>query len=71
MDDFYKPLNEHKSSIIGHKLSIAWENEVERCNKKYKNRKNNPSLTRVFLKVFGGRIALYGLILFIVEVFVR
>ncbi|KAK0092933.1 hypothetical protein PV326_000289 [Microctonus aethiopoides] len=71
LDDFYEPLNEHKSSIIGHKLSIAWENEVERCNKKYKNRKNNPSLTRVFLKVFGGRIALYGFILFIVEVFVR
>ncbi|KAK0158239.1 hypothetical protein PV328_009270 [Microctonus aethiopoides] len=82
VDDLSRPLKEHKSSIIGAKLSTAWENELERFNKKhgssnksenfgYYKKRETPSLRRALIKVFGARIALYGIALAIMEILLR
>ncbi|KNC31638.1 putative multidrug resistance-associated protein lethal(2)03659 [Lucilia cuprina] len=65
--DLYKALKEHKSDFLGHKLSVAWEEE---CNKKQMKHKE-PSLLKAVLKVFGLRFATLGLVLFILEIGLR
>ena len=86
VDDLYKPLNEHKSSLLGEKISKAWEEEVEKFNKKQtlkekdfdrdKNNdvnlvKNQPSLLKVLIKCFGFQIILYGILLAVMEIVLR
>ncbi|XP_073846051.1 multidrug resistance protein 5 isoform X1 [Musca autumnalis] len=65
--DLYRALKEHKSDILGHKLSEAWEEE---CIKKQMKHKE-PSLLRAVLKVFGLRFATLGFVLFILEIGLR
>ncbi|KAF7996689.1 hypothetical protein HCN44_002335 [Aphidius gifuensis] len=74
IDDLTRPLKEHKSSVLGEKISSAWEEEVRRFNKinqKKKHSKATPSLNRVLIKVFGARVALYGVALAIMEILLR
>ncbi|XP_034950064.1 probable multidrug resistance-associated protein lethal(2)03659 [Chelonus insularis] len=86
IEDLYRPLKEHKSSNLGERLSAAWDEELQRYQKKQKSTKgcegsdsNNekgkksgsPSLRRVLIKVFGPRIALYGIALALMELVLR
>ncbi|KAF7996691.1 hypothetical protein HCN44_002337 [Aphidius gifuensis] len=73
IDDLTRPLKEHKSSVLGEKISSAWEEEVRRFNKinqKKKHSKATPSLNRVLIKVFGVEFALYGVVIVIKELLV-
>ncbi|KAF7996692.1 hypothetical protein HCN44_002338 [Aphidius gifuensis] len=70
IDDLTRPLKEHKSSMLGEKISSAWEEELRRfdkINQKKKNSKSAPSLSRVLIKVFGPKILLYGIVAAIME----
>ncbi|KAH8351932.1 hypothetical protein KR084_000656, partial [Drosophila pseudotakahashii] len=58
--DLYRALKEHKSETLGNKLCSAWEIELE-------THKENASLLRTLLRVFGWYFVLLGLVLFIVE----
>lgn len=87
MSDLHRPLKEHKSSILGDKLAAAWDSEVRDYNKNVKSKKEpdislggvkakhkkgkTPSLKRALIKVFGARIALYGVALAIMELVLR
>ncbi|XP_014296337.1 probable multidrug resistance-associated protein lethal(2)03659 [Microplitis demolitor] len=85
--DLHRPLKEHKSSILGDKLAAAWDTEVQQYNGNVKSKKEpdrsfstakvkhkkgkTPSLQRALIKVFGARIALYGVALAIMELVLR
>ncbi|KAK0070811.1 hypothetical protein PV325_014034, partial [Microctonus aethiopoides] len=79
--DISRPLKEHKGSILGDKLSIAWEKEKKRVNKINESlekfgksdgtKRRFPSLGRVLLSVFGVRILFASLILLFIETIVR
>ncbi|KAH0544125.1 probable multidrug resistance-associated protein lethal(2)03659 [Cotesia glomerata] len=87
VSDLHRPLKEHKSSILGDKLAAAWDSEVRDYNKNLKSKKEpdislgdvkakhkkgkTPSLKRALIKVFGARIALYGVALAIMELVLR
>ncbi|XP_011301163.1 probable multidrug resistance-associated protein lethal(2)03659 [Fopius arisanus] len=81
IDDLTEPLKEHKSSYLGDKISAAWETELNRFNqqqekakqkgKKSNDKKKTPSLNRVLIKVFGLKVALYGVALAIMEIVLR
>ncbi|KAG8042341.1 hypothetical protein G9C98_004975 [Cotesia typhae] len=87
VSDLHRPLKEHKSSILGDKLAAAWDSEVRDYNKNVKSKKEpdislggvkakhkkgkTPSLKRALIKVFGARIALYGVALAIMELVLR
>ncbi|XP_030767940.1 multidrug resistance-associated protein 4-like isoform X2 [Sitophilus oryzae] len=66
-DDLTQPLDEHKSSLLGDKLARNWSKEVKHATK----HKKKPSLSKVIIKTFRYDIIFYGVILFIMEVFVR
>lgn len=83
IEDLFRPLKEHKSSVLGDKLAAAWEKELENyntdeesvrldsdCEVKHKEMKT-PSLQKALIKVFGARIALYGVALAIMELVLR
>ncbi|XP_044316417.1 probable multidrug resistance-associated protein lethal(2)03659 [Drosophila rhopaloa] len=59
--DLYRPLREHKSDALGNKLCSSWEQELE-------SHKEDSSLLRTLLRVFGWNFVYLGLVLFIVEV---
>lgn len=65
--DLYKPLKVHESKQLGDKLSIAWENEL----KVQRESGRRPSLLRATLRVFGLEFVLLGLLLFVLEVFLK
>lgn len=74
IDDLTRPLKEHKSSVLGEKISSAWDEELKRFNRinqKKKKPQSTPSLNRVLIKVFGAKIALYGVALAIMEILLR
>ncbi|XP_037711587.1 probable multidrug resistance-associated protein lethal(2)03659 [Drosophila subpulchrella] len=58
--DLYRALKEHKSETLGNKLSSAWEIELE-------THKENASLLRALLRVFGWYFAFLGLVIFVLE----
>ncbi|KAF7263884.1 hypothetical protein GWI33_000959 [Rhynchophorus ferrugineus] len=66
-DDLTKPLEEHKSSLLGDKLARNWSYELRRAAK----HRQIPSLHRVIVKTFRFDIIFYGVVLFIMEIFVR
>lgn len=65
--DIFEPLHEHKSDYLGDKIEKYWNQEVQQAEQK--NRR--PSLFRVIAKCFGVRIMAYGLILLVMEIFLR
>ncbi|CAB0038330.1 unnamed protein product [Trichogramma brassicae] len=83
--DLYEPLKEHKSGLLGEKIARLWEEEVQRVEKKKlmskrvndEERDDNtnegpqPSLLRVLLRCFGGKLALYGIFLAFMEIALR
>ncbi|KAH0554301.1 probable multidrug resistance-associated protein lethal(2)03659 [Cotesia glomerata] len=87
IEDLPQPLKEHKSSLLGDNLAAAWDKEVQlydtntkpkkepgksESNVKVKHKKSKtPSLQRALTKVFGARIALYGVALAIQELVIR
>lgn len=86
VDDLYKPLKEHKSSVLGTQISKAWEKEMEAYEKRKqqyesknaasktydaKNKVKPPSLTKVLIKCFGFKLLMYGLILAVMEILLR
>ncbi|XP_078047115.1 putative multidrug resistance-associated protein lethal(2)03659 [Augochlora pura] len=86
VEDLFKPLKEHKSSVLGEQISKAWEVEVKAyekriqlsesknaASKKYdvKNKVKPPSLTKVLVKCFGFKLLVYGLILAVLEILLR
>ncbi|CAH1995818.1 unnamed protein product [Acanthoscelides obtectus] len=58
-EDLTKPLNRHKSQLLGDKISRIWI--------KHKR----PSMTKTILRTFYSDIILYGCILFVMEMVVR
>ncbi|XP_065723649.2 probable multidrug resistance-associated protein lethal(2)03659 isoform X2 [Drosophila suzukii] len=58
--DLYRALKEHKSETLGNKLSSAWEIELQ-------TQKENASLMRALLRVFGWYFAFLGVVIFILE----
>ncbi|XP_076634046.1 putative multidrug resistance-associated protein lethal(2)03659 [Colletes latitarsis] len=86
IEDLCRPLKEHTSSILGNKITKAWEKEYEAYekrkllseekengSKKYnvKKKLREPSLTKVLMKCFGPRLLVYGLILAVMEILLR
>ncbi|XP_025993846.1 probable multidrug resistance-associated protein lethal(2)03659 [Solenopsis invicta] len=74
--DLYTPLKEHTSSIIGTKLSNAWDKECEAYQRRLEKSKSlkkvkEPSLMKVLIKVFGFEVLLYGIIMAIFELVLR
>ncbi|CAM6031929.1 unnamed protein product, partial [Sphagnum compactum] len=67
-DDMYQPLKAHKSEMLGDKICEAWDNELRQCSK---DKEKKPSLLRAGLKVFGGEIAMLGVVMVILELGVR
>ncbi|XP_065369875.1 probable multidrug resistance-associated protein lethal(2)03659 [Calliphora vicina] len=66
-NDLYRALNEHKSDFVGHKLSLAWEEQCE----KVKGTNKEPSLLKATFKVFGWYYMMLGIALFIIEIGLR
>lgn len=65
--DLTKPLDEHKSSLLGDRISRFWMNEVERSSKKGKP----PSIEKVIFKCFISDILIYAFILLVMELLIR
>ncbi|XP_055375264.1 probable multidrug resistance-associated protein lethal(2)03659 [Condylostylus longicornis] len=61
--DLYKALDEHKSEILGDKLSKAWEKQLDEQIKSGKK----PSLLKACLNVFGLKLMALGIVLFCLE----
>lgn len=57
--DLTETLSEHKSNKLGNRIEAAWNDEVERA----KQKKRDPSLRRVLIRVFGWEFLFYGLVL--------
>ncbi|XP_050309947.1 probable multidrug resistance-associated protein lethal(2)03659 isoform X2 [Anthonomus grandis grandis] len=66
-NDLTEPLDEHKSSLLGQKLAKNWSLELINAAKK----KREPSLTKAIIKTFKRDIIFYGIVLFIMEFFIR
>ncbi|XP_076648686.1 putative multidrug resistance-associated protein lethal(2)03659 isoform X2 [Halictus rubicundus] len=84
--DLYKPLKEHKSSVLGSQITKAWEKEMEAYEKRkqlsetknansktydVRSKVKTPSLTKVLIKCFGFKLLMYGLILAVMEILLR
>ncbi|XP_005190478.1 probable multidrug resistance-associated protein lethal(2)03659 [Musca domestica] len=65
--DLFRALKEHKSDLMGHKLSHAWEEELAKSRRKGKE----PSLIRATIRVFGLHYMMLGILMFLFEVFLR
>ncbi|XP_073845417.1 probable multidrug resistance-associated protein lethal(2)03659 [Musca autumnalis] len=65
--DLFRALKEHKSDLMGHKLSQAWEEELAKSRLKGKE----PSLVKATIKVFGLHYMILGLLMFCFEIFLR
>ncbi|XP_020706768.2 probable multidrug resistance-associated protein lethal(2)03659 [Athalia rosae] len=81
VSDLYSPLDEHTSSILGKQISSQWEKELKRVADFKSSKKGNdkqiedneskpvlPSLLKVLLRCFGGKLVLYGIILAVMEI---
>jgi hypothetical protein len=64
LEDLYQPLSHHRAKDLGTKLEIKWNEEVK--NKRAKNKK--PILMDAGLRVFGPKLALYGIFLLLIEI---
>ncbi|TDG43887.1 hypothetical protein AWZ03_009693 [Drosophila navojoa] len=62
-EDLFKALKEHKSETLGNELCDAWERELQK--------KQEPSLLRALLRVFGLHFGMLGLVLFMLELGLR
>lgn len=82
ISDLFNPLKEHKSSILGDRISKIWDQELERLEKKEAKRREDsknkaqddlttkpvePSLIKVLVRCFGGKMIQYALGLGILE----
>uniref|UniRef100_A0A1B6L2F8 ABC transmembrane type-1 domain-containing protein n=1 Tax=Graphocephala atropunctata TaxID=36148 RepID=A0A1B6L2F8_9HEMI len=65
--DLYSPLEEHKSGKLGDTLSRCWLSESETA--KSKDRK--PKLLTALLNGFGMKMMMFGIIMFVGQVFLR
>ncbi|XP_050740955.1 probable multidrug resistance-associated protein lethal(2)03659 [Drosophila biarmipes] len=59
--DLYRTLKEHKSETLSNKLCSAWKTEME-------TRKENASLLRCLLRVYGWYFCFLGLVVFVMNV---
>lgn len=66
-NDLYKPLKVHESKLMGDRLCDAWDNEL----KSQRETGRKPSLLRATLRVFGVEFILLGILLFVLEVFLK
>lgn len=86
ISDLFNPLKDHKSSLLGDKISKIWNQELEKLEKKESKRRENagnrseenfstkpvePSLTKIIVKCFGGKMLQYALGLGITEMCFR
>lgn len=55
------------SAVLGNKMSLAWEAEIDKKRQKHKE----PKLLKAVLRVFGARYAGLGLTLFLLEIGLR
>nr|XP_036233399.1 probable multidrug resistance-associated protein lethal(2)03659 isoform X1 [Bactrocera oleae]XP_036233400.1 probable multidrug resistance-associated protein lethal(2)03659 isoform X1 [Bactrocera oleae] len=65
--DLFRALNSHRSAVLGNKMSLAWEAEIDKKRQKHKE----PKLLKAVLRVFGARYAGLGLTLFLLEIGLR
>ncbi|XP_005190477.1 probable multidrug resistance-associated protein lethal(2)03659 [Musca domestica] len=65
--DLFRALKEHKSDLMGNKLSQAWQDELEKSSHKGKD----PSLIKATIRVFGLHYMLLGILMFCFEIFFR
>ncbi|XP_061393549.1 probable multidrug resistance-associated protein lethal(2)03659, partial [Musca vetustissima] len=65
--DLFRALKEHKSDLMGNKLSQAWEEQIEKSKRTGKD----PSLIKATVKVFGLHYMLLGILMFLFEIFLR
>lgn len=63
IEDLFKPLASHKSSVLGDKLEKAWKKELK-LNK-------NPSLWRALRAVFGLELLLHGFVFVFIELVLK
>ncbi|CAG9860600.1 unnamed protein product [Phyllotreta striolata] len=66
-DDLTKPLDEHKSNMLGDKISAIWTKEFDRALEQ----KRQPNMRKVIAKTFYKEFMMYGLVMFVLEVAVR
>ncbi|CAH1183645.1 unnamed protein product [Phaedon cochleariae] len=66
-DDLTKPLDAHKSQILGDKIAKIWAQEYDDAIE----HKRKPSMTKVIMKTFYKDILIYGLVLLIMEMGIR
>ncbi|XP_067646383.1 probable multidrug resistance-associated protein lethal(2)03659 [Eurosta solidaginis] len=66
-NDLYRALSSHRSAELGNKMSVAWEAEIDKKREKHKQ----PTLVRAVLRVFGPRYALFGAVIFVLEIGLR
>ncbi|KAG5892951.1 hypothetical protein JTB14_015002 [Gonioctena quinquepunctata] len=66
-DDLTKPLDAHKSEILGERIAMIWSKEYDKALAK----KKRPSMSKVIFKTFYRDIIIYGIILVIMELCVR
>ncbi|XP_065203724.1 probable multidrug resistance-associated protein lethal(2)03659 isoform X2 [Planococcus citri] len=65
--DLYETLKDHSSSALGSTLEKYWNNELDNAVKG----KRDPSLLRALVRMFGARMMMYGMVLAVVEIFLR
>lgn len=65
--DLTKPLDEHKSSLLGDRIARAWMKEVEKCEKKG----SIPSVQKVIFKCFICEILIFAVVLGTMELVIR
>lgn len=81
VEDLYEPLQEHKSSSLGTKISRVWQKDYDAYQKEKselqdekrdrKKKLKEPSLIKVLIKCFGVQIMLYGIFLAVFEILLR
>lgn len=65
--DLTKPLDEHKSSVLGEKISKLWSKEVEIATSKGRL----PSMTKVICKCFVYEMIVYAIVVTVMELGIR
>lgn len=65
--DLTKPLDEHRSSMLGEKLANSWNKEIHRAKKHH----DVPNLTKALYNICLKEIAVQGFFLFMMEIPVR
>lgn len=65
--DLTKPLDEHKSSLLGDRMARFWMREVEKSAKKG----SSPSIEKVIFRSFYADILIYAMVLMVMELGIR